>query len=211
MNDLLSICDIDEKEFDDSPFLRRIERMAPVGITKKAIHSTSNDDDYSKQIDRLPDELEAHAKEWIKRNWLEEWLYFDSKAVQAKAHANRLSLIWRYGTKLSVILATCNVIPGTPFWDISVAVSTVLLLVITMYAGETREQYQPHLKWHIHRDSAERLMDEWRGFSVMEGEYANHETWSIAFGVFHKKVSSILRSNREAGFKIEGKANKVDR
>ena len=161
---------------------------------------------FSDLVDLLPPDLEEHNRAWIKDHWLEEFLYFDRKAVEAKGHATRLSLIWRYGSKMSVILATVNVA-----WEstISYRIAVVLLMIATMYAAETREQYQPGAKWKIHRNSAESLLDEWRDFSVLQGDYLNAKTWSLAFAIFQPRVMSIFKANREAGFKIDRKASKA--
>ena len=163
-------------------------------------------DKYTELIDQLPQDLGDHNKNWIRDHWLEEFIYFDTKAVEAKGHATRLSLIWRYGSKISVVLATVNVAWESDIWY---RVAVVLLMLATMYSAETREQYQPQAKWKIHREAAEGLMDEWRDFSVLQGEYKKFKSWDDAFESFQPRVTLILRTNREAGFKIERKAAKT--
>ena len=153
----------------------------------------------SGELASLVDELEVDAmrKRFLNARWLEQLVWFEQKAAQARDRYYRLRLTTVIGAVILPALVTVDA--GSDGLGTSVRAATWLVSLVVAASAATEQLFHFGERWRNYRQTAERLKAEGWLFLELSGRYANGaSTHASEVAAFLARVEELVRSDVDA-------------
>lgn len=148
----------------------------------------------SSVIDRL--EISDLRREFLKNRWLDQVLWLEGKATQARDRHHRLRLVTIVGGVLVPAIVGFN--SNNPRWQ-EIAGWTALGLSQAVAISAAMEEFFGHGdKYRNYRNTAEGLKIEGWEFFQMAGPYAKYKSHAEAYTAFAERVEHYISKDVES-------------
>lgn len=160
---------------------------------------TSYSDWLKSEFGGLIDELEVdqQRKRFLKSRWLDQVIWTEGKAHQARNRYYLLRLTTVVGALLVPALVSVN--PSDETLDDAVRIATWVVSLIVAASAAVEQFFHFGDRWRNYRRTAERLKAEGWLYLQLSGPYAgNHATHEGAYSAFAIRVEELIQSDVDA-------------
>lgn len=162
-------------------------------MAKKDSYSQQLREEFINFIDTL--NLNDRQKHYLKCRWLDQLLWMEGKAGEARERYYQLRLITIVGGAIVPILVSLNV--NTHPLDFYVRALTIGLSGLVAISTSIEEFFHYGERWRHYRRTTEILKVEGWELFELSGSYINYKTHEEAFKNFAGNVEAIIQSDVE--------------
>jgi hypothetical protein len=162
-------------------------------VAKKDSYAKQLREEFINFIDTL--ELNDRQKHYLKYRWLDQLLWMEGKANEAREKYYQLRLITIVGGVIVPILISLNI--NTKPLDSYVKGFTIALSGIVAISTSIEEFFHYGERWRHYRRTTEILKVEGWELFELSGSYINYQTHQEAFKNFAGNVEAIIQSDVE--------------
>ncbi len=135
-------------------------------------------------------QLDEQRKRFLRSRWLDQVVWVEGKADQARSRYYRLRLTTVVGAVLVPALVTVN--PSDDSLELAVRVSTWAISLVVAVSAAVEQFFHFGERWRNYRRTAERLKTEGWLFLQLSGPYGDGVNHDSAYTAFASRVEELI-------------------